>query len=181
MSEVLVQNHFELFGLPVDFTVDAERLGERYRELQRSVHPDRFASGSDQERRLSMQRAAQINEAYRALKDPLARARYLLELNGVAMDDQNNTVMDPEFLMEQMELREALGDVRGRDNPMVETARLIGTIKHKMTALTRELEGLFADGGDLEGARERVLKLQFFNKLRNEAMDLEAELEDELA
>jgi len=81
------RNHFELFGLPVAFEVDMTRLAETYRELQRALHPDRFANASDRERRLSVQQAARVNEAYQILRSPLRRARYLLELRGVEFDE----------------------------------------------------------------------------------------------
>jgi molecular chaperone HscA len=112
MRHDLSHNHFELFGLKAGFEVDGETLALRYRDLQKETHPDRFANASEQERRLSVQLAAQINEAFRVLKSPLARARYLLELKGVVIDD-TDTRMDPAFLMEQMELREA-PRLRGR-------------------------------------------------------------------
>jgi molecular chaperone HscB len=67
--------HFELFGLPRSFTVDSELLDGRYRELQRAAHPDRFVNASDQQRRVSMQQATDINEGYLTLKDPLRRGR----------------------------------------------------------------------------------------------------------
>ena len=68
------QNHFELFGLPARFAVDAAALEARYHELQREVHPDRFAAAPEAERRVSMQRATRVNEAYQTLKSPLRRA-----------------------------------------------------------------------------------------------------------
>lgn len=182
MSQELLQNHFEIFALPVSFRVDAEVLSRHYRELQRNVHPDRFANASDQERRLSVQRAAQINEGYRILKDPLARAPYLLELRGVNVADENNTAMDPEFLMEQMELREALEEVRQQDNPLAVVGRLIGTIEDRLRELQESLAVRFERGSqdDLIAARETVHKLQFFHRLRDEALDMEASLEDAL-
>ena len=82
MAADLSTTHFELFGLPLSFDVDMGQLDSRYRELQRTVHPDRFANASDQERRISMQQATQINEGYQVLKDSLRRGRYLLELCG---------------------------------------------------------------------------------------------------
>src|SRR5690349_21869614 len=102
------QNHFELFGLPPQFAIDAAALQTRYRELQREVHPDRFASASQAERRASMQRATRVNEAYQALKSPLKRAEHLLQLHGVDPQFETNTTMPPEFLAGQPELREAL-------------------------------------------------------------------------
>ena len=68
------RNHFELFGLPLRFRIDAPALQRAYRDLQRDVHPDRYAGGSDHEKRLALQASARVNEAYRTLKDPVARA-----------------------------------------------------------------------------------------------------------
>ena len=82
------------------------------------MHPDRFASAGDAERRASMQWTTRVNEAYRTLRSPVQRARYLLELEGVDVAFETNTAMPPDFLMRQMELREALeaaGDARDAD------------------------------------------------------------------
>ena len=87
MSSQLKQNHFQLFSLPEQYRLEHSQLDARYRDLQRSVHPDRFASASDQERRLSVQHAAQINEAFETLRDPLKRGRYLLQLRGKVIED----------------------------------------------------------------------------------------------
>ena len=71
----LSKNFFELFALPVSYEIDNNALRERYRELQRSVHPDRYANASAQEQRLAMQGSTFINEAFETLKDPLWRAQ----------------------------------------------------------------------------------------------------------
>ena len=81
-------NHFELFGLPQRFHLDLAQLDQAYRGIQSQVHPDRIARASDTERRVSMQSATQVNEAYRTLKNPLARARYLLSLQRVDIDSE---------------------------------------------------------------------------------------------
>jgi molecular chaperone HscB len=104
----LSQNHFELLGLPVAYAVDPASLERGYRELQTQVHPDRHAAGSEAERRVAMQWATRANEAYRALRDPLERARYLLHLKGYDTGEESNTAMPPDFLMQQMEWREAV-------------------------------------------------------------------------
>src|SRR5580765_8487763 len=104
----LNQNHFELFGLPTSFAVDTAALEARYHELQREVHPDRFASAPEAERRVSMQLATRVNEAYQSLKSPLKRAVYILQLRGVDPGFETNTAMPPEFLMEQMSWRERI-------------------------------------------------------------------------
>ena len=179
MTSEFSSNHFELFGLPVAYAVAAEALSARYRELQQAAHPDRVAGASDRERRLSMQRATQINEAYQVLKDPLRRARYLLHLNGVEWDDEHNTFSDPAFLMEQMERREALDEVRDRDDPLAAVGEILQQVQADIGALTAEVGQAFA-AGSLEAARGCVGRLQFLYKLRAEAEALEADLEDEL-
>ena len=108
MSVDLSQNHFEIFGVAAKFEVDLAALENRYRELQREVHPDRFASASQAAQRVSMQLATRVNEAYQTLKSPVARAAYLLHLHGVDPEFETNTAMPAEFLGEQLELREAL-------------------------------------------------------------------------
>lgn len=182
MTSGLSRNHFELFGLPVQFAVDSEQLAERYRDLQRTAHPDRYANATDQERRLSVQRAAQINEAFQALRDPLARARYFLELHGVQVDDERDTAMDPAFLMEQIELREALAEVREHADPQGELARLFTSINVRIREITGLLEKQLAQVTPeaLRQARDNVRKLQFLSRLREEALELEAELEGDL-
>ena len=91
------KNYFELFGLPVGYIVDAKALAERYRELQRIVHPDRFANASDQERRLSVQGAALINEAYETLKDPIARSTPAQKPRGPASTtSRSGTALTPD-------------------------------------------------------------------------------------
>ncbi len=172
------KNHFELFGLPVTFDVDVDDLAARYREMQRSVHPDRFANASDQDRRLSLQMTALINEAFQTLKDPVRRGRYLLGLRGVDLGDETDTSMDPVFLMEQMELREQLDEVKQADNPhkhLAELAnrieqRLRDGIEHFRSALTERTPE--AD----KKARNAAREMQFLERMRREIDDLEEEL-----
>ncbi len=176
----LGSNHFELFGLPVGFEIDTAQLAEKYRELQRVLHPDRFANASDRERRLSVQHAAQVNEAYQTLRSPLRRARYLLELRGVEFDDERQTHLDPEFLMAQMELREALAAVRNEADPFAALNRLLADLAREREALEAELARHLAqeDADALEAARQIVQKLQFFARLQEEAEEIEESLLD---
>ena len=183
MDAVSSTNHFELFALPQSFDVDLGLLDTHYRELQRTVHPDRFVNASDHERRISMQQAALINEGYQTLKDPLKRGRYLLELSGYSFDGEPHTTSDTGFLMEQMELREALGEVRAADDAFAELDNIMQRIAADIVALIAQLQENFAlaDGDNLEAAADALMKMQFFRRLQEEIMDLEAELEDELA
>ncbi len=180
MSSTLTQNHFELFALPQRYRLERTELDSRYRELQRRVHPDRFASDSDQARRVSMQQAAQINEAYATLKDPLQRGRYLLALRGQRIEDEQSTHQDPAFLMQQMELREALGEVRQQSDPPAELDRLAREVRDQYRSLESDLAEALDERDDLAAARNCVLRMQYFTRLQNEVRDLEADLEDEL-
>jgi molecular chaperone HscB len=176
------KNYFELFGLPVDYIIDSHSLAERYRELQRVVHPDRFANASDQERRLSVQGAALINEAYETLKDPVARASYLLTLHGVEMDSQNESTQDMAFLMQQMELREALEEARKQADPYETVIGINNQVNQLITHLVGQMAVQFETPTQeqLEAAREILRKMRFLQKLRSEAESVAAELEDEL-
>jgi molecular chaperone HscB len=175
MQPISGKNYFELFDIPVSFEVDRETLSLRYRDLQRAVHPDRFASASEQEKRISVQQAALINEAFQALKSPLPRARYLLELNGITLDD-NDTNMDPSFLMEQMELRESLAEVRSKDDPFGELNSLRDRIEGKERELVESLQQLFNTGDNLERGKDLVRRMQFMQRLLGEVDELEEEL-----
>jgi len=178
-----VPSHFELFDLPVSFAVDTDLLERRYRELQRSVHPDRFASAGERERLQSVHQATLINEGYRILKDPLLRGRYLLEQAGYAFDDQHHTTSDAAFLMEQMELREALSGVRAADDAFAALGGIMDRIRADLSSLASQLGEQLADG-DSEAqaaAAQTLVKMQFFRKLQDEAVELEVMLEDEMA
>ena len=106
------QNHFELFGLPQVYALDLEHLDRAYLDIQSKIHPDRHALAGDAERRASMQMTMQVNEAYRTLKSPVQRAKYLLELNGIDVGFETNTVMPTDFLVQQMEIREKLEEAK---------------------------------------------------------------------
>ena len=180
MSSTLTKNYFELFSLPQQYVLERAELDARYRDLQRTVHPDRYASASDQERRLSMQQATHINEAYQVLKDPLRRGRYLLELRGHVIEDQQTTHQDPEFLMQQIEFREALAEIRQQDDPLQALDRLAREIQAQYRTLESELAQALDAGEEFEPAVTLVLKMQYFMRLKNEVQELEADLEDEL-
>ncbi len=108
----LQASDFELFGLPAAFELDRAQIDLQWKSLQREAHPDRFASEGAAAQRIAMQWSVRINEAYNRLKDPLKRAAYLCELNGAAVNAENNTNMPSAFLMQQMEWREALDDCK---------------------------------------------------------------------
>ena len=101
---------FALFGLPERFAIDLAQLDAKWKQLQGAAHPDRFATETAAAQRVAMQWAIRINEAWRRLKDPLARAAYLCSLHGADIEAESNTSMPGAFLMQQMEWREALSE-----------------------------------------------------------------------
>jgi molecular chaperone HscB len=103
-------DHFALFDLSRTFALDAAQLEAAWKHVAQTVHPDRFATRSAPERRVAMQWSAQANEAYRVLRQPLLRARYLCELAGVDLQTETNTAMAPEFLVQQMSWHEQLDE-----------------------------------------------------------------------
>ena len=159
-----MKNHFELLGLVPAFALEPAQLDRAYREIQSKIHPDRFAHAGEAERRASMQWTTQVNEAYRTLKSPVQRAKYLLELNGVDVAFETNTAMPADFLMEQMELRENLEQAQD-----VATLALLqkNLVVEKRTIESRIAERIDAQR-DYPGAKELVRKLMFLERLGEE-------------
>jgi molecular chaperone HscB len=161
-----MQNHFELFQLPATFDVDPDRLDSAYREVQGRVHPDRFVNATDAEKRVAMQWATRANEAYQTLRNPMLRARYLCELHGVDLQTESNTAMPMDFLMQQMELREALGDARAsKDGAALDEldAQVRGEKKRRLAQV-----GKLLDAGDYTQAAQGVRALMFLDKFADE-------------
>ncbi len=169
-------DHFALFELKPAFRIDSARLDKRYREIQSQVHPDKFASAGDSERRLSLQWATRINEAYTTLKTPLLRAQYLLTLAGHDVGADNNTAMPAEFLMEQMEWREAVVEAR-RAREQADLEQLYHRVKQRMKRRYEELAELLDEQHDYTQAADRVRRLMFLEKLLLEIDDAMAALE----
>ena len=172
------QNYFSLFAIPVTYDIDLSELTRRYRDLQKAVHPDKYASHSEQERLGAVQQAATVNDAFETLKSPLLRAQYLLELNGV-VEDGNATISDPEFLMQQMEMRESLEDATNKVDALTAVEDSIDEIDNAYRGLIKKISEMFAaESPDYEGISRYVRRLQFFNRLKNEAEASLAEIEN---
>jgi len=170
----LNQNHFELFGLPARFAVDAAALEARYHELQREVHPDRFAAAPEIERRASMQLATRVNEAYQTLKSPLRRAVYILRLRGVDPEFETNTAMPSEFLMEQISWRERIEAGAEKPDSLL---RLQAGLRNESSKIYETLHAQLDERRDDEAASHTARMLMFYEKLAEEIDDKLAELE----
>jgi molecular chaperone HscB len=170
------RNHFELLGVPERFAVDAKALEHGYRALQSEIHPDRYATAGETERRLALQSSARVNEAYRALRDPVGRAQYLLSLHGVDAFDAADSALAPEFLERQLERREAAGDaLAARDAPALEA--LLAQIRAEAGVLERELTTLLDGEGAWSAARIQVRELKFLGKFAADVDAMLGELE----
>jgi len=171
-----MSNHFELFGLEPAYALDGAALEQAYRDIQSKIHPDRFAHAGDAERRASMQWTTRVNEAFRVLKDPVQRAKYLLELNGVDVAFETNTSMPAEFLMQQLELREALELAAAeRDAGALDRLRLM--LRAERVALEAALADRIDAARDYSAAAGLTRKLMFLGKLDAEIAAAYAELE----
>jgi len=177
----MFKNYFQLLGLPVDFEVNRSTLTNNYRELQRQFHPDKFAHSSDMEKRLSVQHSAQINDAFQTLKNPLKRAIYQLSLLGLELKD-NETSMDPMFLMEQMDLREQLEHISTSPDPDIALDKMQTKIAGNLNSHIKNITALFNSGEEnsLEEIKNNILKMQFLNKLQQQCDDLEEDLSNQL-
>ena len=162
------RNHFELFGLPVQYRVDAAALERAYRNLQRAVHPDRFAGAGDAQKRLALQASARANEAYRTLRDPVARAEYVLSLRGVDAAADTETRLPVPFLTRQLERREAAEEASHAHDVHALSA-LIADVRREADEVGVEVARLL-DSGDRD-AKRRVREWRFLVKL---ADDLDA-------
>jgi molecular chaperone HscB len=171
----LKANHFEVFDLPITFEIDDQILAQRYRELQRTVHPDNYAQASERERRLAMQKSTQVNEAFQTLKNPLARGHYLLQLQGIDTNAASDTMIDPEFLMMQMELREELATIKRQPQPLEALNRLLQRLEQQIQQLTITLSQQLTQQ-NWSAAHDSVRQWQFFQRLHEETLRLEEEL-----
>lgn len=152
------------------FAIDAKLLDTRYRESVAQYHPDRFATASDADRRMSLQATTHINEAYQTLKSGLARGRYLLKLADVDTQEETNTAMPMDFLMAQMEWRESIADAKGSQN-LEALENLASEMRAEMQALESKLATQIDSQKDYINAAMSVRKLRFMEKLDQEIGD----------
>ena len=160
----LQDTDFDLFAVPPTFAQDRAQIDARWKQLQREVHPDRFASQGSAAQRVAMQWSVRINEAYQRLRDPLKRAAYLCELHGASIDAENNTAMPTEFLMQQMEWREALDDAQ--DLPAVDA--LQAQVDAARARALSSLDWLIDEKGDWPAAVGQVRALMFIERFIHE-------------
>lgn len=164
-------NHFEILGLTAQFELDVSALSATYRELQRQYHPDKYVNASEVEQRLALQKSAQINDAYQTLIDPISRAEHLLALQGLLLNDEQQSMKDMTFLIQQMSLREQLEEIElANDEAKLEqfSDEVALLANQLLTTLSAELNNM-----DWSNAANTVRKMKFFAKLQNEIERIE--------
>ena len=173
--------HFDAFGLPRQFELDASELERRYRELSLKLHPDRFARADPRERRLSLEHTTALNDAFQTLKDPVRRAFYLLKLHGIDLEKEDaggSPKVPLDFLEEVMELREELH--RAREAADVEKAQKMGeevSAKQRQALATAAtaLSRAERDPAALEEASHQLTRVRYFGRFLEEVGAIEEE------
>lgn len=174
----LTQSYFELFKQSLSFEINLAQVHENQQQLQAEFHPDRFVNASDQDKRLSVQQASWVNEAYQTLVNPVRRARYMLEVSGLDIKDESETTSDIEFLMEQIALREQIEVVRDKPEPLQECDNIIKHLKQRSKEISDDFSQKF-ESGDLETAKLVSRKMQFVQRIFEQVRDLQFQLEEE--
>jgi molecular chaperone HscB len=175
----LKQSYFELFGHDLRFDVDLEQLHSEQQRLQAIFHPDRFVTASEQEKRLSVQQASWINEAFETLSNPVKRARYMLELSGLELNDESETTSDTAFLMEQISIREEIDECRSDADPLGCCDHIAAKLRSKAEQFGSEFVASFTQG-ELDAARLSSRKMQFVQRILDQLTDFQIELEEAL-
>jgi molecular chaperone HscB len=160
----LQSNDFELFDVPVQFAQDSAALDARWKELQREAHPDKFAAQGAAAQRLAMQWSVRINEAYQRLKNPLKRAIYLCELHGAPIRAETNTAMPPDFLVQQMQWREALEEAGGLESLEEIASQAMSSKREKLS----KIEHILDHQKDYAAAAQEVRSLMFIERFGSE-------------
>lgn len=170
LSVDVSSDYYRIFNLPEDYQIDAELLQQRYRDIQRECHPDRYTGKSAHEQRVAVQYAAAINQAYTVLRSPVQRALYLLERMGGNANNENATVSDIDFLARQIELRERLHSAEETADSLKELAALRDEVAHEFSQLQALFTQQYRDR-DVQTATHTLAQMQFFSKLLGQLQD----------
>ena len=161
-------DYFALFQLKPQFKIDRQALESAYLTVQQKVHPDMHAQASDSDKRVSMQLSALANSAYRTLMNPIQRGLYMCSRNGVDPQLETNTAMPAQFLMQQMEWREALDDLRDQPSKL---DSLYKEVEQTRENLLKEVEATIDGANDFEMAAKQLRALLFIDKFSAELED----------
>lgn len=166
-------DYFCFFGLKEQFKIDLSALDQAYLSIQKEVHPDHHARGSDSEQRLAMQMATLANTAYQTLKNPVQRGLYICQLHDVDAQLETNTAMPAAFLMRQMDWRESL-DEKAEDLEALEV--LTEEVNKSKEEVISEIALAIDSAHQYERAAELLRGLLFIDKFAVELDDAIAAL-----
>jgi molecular chaperone HscB len=184
---------FATLGLEPAFDLDLGVAEKRHRDLSKTLHPDRYAGRGAAERRQALGKAIEVNEAWRALRDPLRRAEALLENLGLAVEEGQEPKADPELLMDMMERREELASA-ARTKDADKIRKLVRDVELKESVLLTTLSNAFqraisAQNGTRGDCRDDALRdtrrgailsalgeLRYYRRFLDEAAAFEDEL-----
>jgi molecular chaperone HscB len=174
-------NYFQIFAFDVKFKLDLKHLAKVYQTLQKTVHPDRFASASEQEKLLAVKKSTLVNDAYQTLKNPIRRAEYMLALRNVTMPNEQVSFSDNSFLMRQMELREMLAEVKDANDIDAAVGEVTQVLDTEFEQLFKTMQIELNENTDAANASacQNLRKLKFYQKLHVELNKLEDLLFDD--
>lgn len=178
-TDLLKQDYFALFSLSQEFQIDVDNLKQQYQHLQSSFHPDKFANKSSTEQSLAMQISTHINTAYQTLSHSLARAIYLLSLQGIDAASETDTQLPMEFLMQQMEVREAISEAASDESGLT-TLEQLANENNQAAKTTNENFISYYQANNFDKAKESVRVWQFQNKIQEDIKTKIASIEDAL-
>ncbi|KAF7108009.1 hypothetical protein CFC21_108570 [Triticum aestivum] len=155
-------DYFRIFGLGYD--VKDTNLEGKYKDWQKKLHPDLVHSKSEKERDFAAGQSALVIEAYRTLSKPLPRALYLLQLEGIHVDEEK-TINDPELLMEMMEIREAVSEAGDSET----LKKIQSQMKRKLETWSKAFQEAF-DKRDFDGAVEATQRMRYYERAMEETV-----------
>ena len=161
-------DYFAVFGLPRNLWIEMSALEQKFLQMSWKLHPDNFVNASGEERELSLKRSSELNDAYRTLRDPIARVEYLLAIEGERKEGQKKQQALPELLEEVFELNESLDELREAKASGEDLAEL----KARLEAAEKNFQEKLGEvDGELQtAAREWDASLQADHATREKVM-----------
>ncbi|XP_046833290.1 iron-sulfur cluster co-chaperone protein HscB [Vespa crabro] len=164
-------NYFDILGIKLNYNVNNEEIHEKYRQLQKMLHPDKFGNKMEREKQISEALSSLLNKAYSTLTHPLKRGLYMLQLKGITIPE-GTTSMNPEFLMEIMERNE---EIESASNDKEKVIRLMEENKIILQKLSRKVADAFSNN-NTEQAKEILMKMKYYTSIENRLKALKQDI-----
>ena len=188
-------DHFAVFGLPRKLWLEMSWLEQKFLQLSWKLHPDNFVNASESERELSLKRSSELNDAYRVLRDPVARVEYLLEIEGERKEGEKKQQAPPELLEEVFELNESLDELRETRNSGGDLSELktrlqsaeknfqekLGELDAQLQSVAREWDAAVGANGTVDSRKKLMTRMNELLNRRSYLRNLVANVAKELA